>query len=171
MARSSPTEHRRIVVAVGDSEQSMHAVGVAVQLVAQKGELVFVHVLEVPLEFPLDGPPPPEEEAARRHGRELLGRCEAVAERYGISSRRVLERRHAAGPAILEAAEQNRAGLVVITGEQRFARSGRLRLGGTAAYVLKHAACRVMVISPQAGAATGAVPAEAVPADAVAKVA
>jgi nucleotide-binding universal stress UspA family protein len=150
MARHSATEHRRIVVAVSDSEESMHAVGVAVQLVAPKGELVFVHVLEVPLEFPLDGPPPTEEEAARRHGRELLGRCEAVAERYGISSRRVLERRHAAGPAILDAAERSQAGLVVITGGQSFARSGRLRLGGTAGYVLKHAACRVMVIAPQA---------------------
>ena len=128
----------------------MHAVGVAVQLVAEKGELVFVHVLEVPLEFPLDGPPPVEEEAARRNGRELLGRCQAVAERYGISSRRVLERRHTAGPAVLEAAERSGASLVVIAGERRFARSGRLRMGSTAAYVLKHATCRVVMISPQA---------------------
>jgi basic amino acid/polyamine antiporter, APA family len=144
------SEHRRIVVAVTDSEESMHAVGVAAQLVAQKGELVFVHVLEVPLEFPLEGPPPAEEEAARRQGRDLLGRCEALAERYGVSGKRVLERRHAAGPAILEAAERSRAELIVIGGEQRFARSGRLRLGATAGYVLKHAACRVMVISGQA---------------------
>ncbi len=157
MSRPSPTEHRRIVVAVSDSEESMHAVGVAVQLVAQKGELVFVHVLEVPLEFPLDGPPPVEEDAARRNGRELLGRCQAVAERYGISSRRVLERRHTAGPAILDAAERSQAGLVVIAGEHSFARSGRLRLGTTAAYVLKHATCRVMVISPQAGGLAHAV--------------
>jgi len=130
----------------------MHAVGVAAQLVAQRGELVFVHVLEVPLEFPLEGPPPPEEDSARRQAHGLLGRCQALAERYGISSKRVLERRHAAGPAILETADQSGAGLIVIAGEQRFARSGRLRLGVTATHVLKHATCRVMVISAQAEA-------------------
>jgi nucleotide-binding universal stress UspA family protein len=151
MARLSTTEHRKIVVAVTDAD-SMHATAVTAQLVAQKGELVFVHVIEVPLEFPLEGLPPEEEESARRHAQELLGRCQALAERYGISSKRVLERRHAAGPAILEAAERSGASLVVIAGEQCFARSGRLRLGATAAYVLKHATCRVMVISAQAEA-------------------
>ena len=134
----------------------MHAVGVAAQLVAQKGELVFVHVLEVPLEFSLEGAPPPEEKPVKQQAHDLLGRCQAVAERYGTSSKRVLERRHAAGPAILEAAERSGASLVVIAGEQRFSRSGRLRLGATAAYVLKHATGRVMVISAQPAAVASA---------------
>jgi nucleotide-binding universal stress UspA family protein len=156
MPRLSPAEHRRIVVAVTDSEESMYATTVAAQLVAQNGELVFVHVLEVPLEFPLEGAPPPEEKPAKQQAHDLLGRCQAIAEKYGISSKRVLERRHVAGPAILEAAERSGAGLVVIAGEQRFARSGRLRLGTTATYVLKHATCRVMVISAQPEALAGA---------------
>jgi nucleotide-binding universal stress UspA family protein len=116
---------------------------------------VFVHVLEVPLEFPLEGPPPPEEKAAKQQAHDLLGRCQALAERYGVSSKRVLERRHAAGQAILEAAERIDASLIVIAGDQRFARSGRLRLGPTTAYVLKHANCRVMVISAQPEAIAG----------------
>jgi len=156
MARIAPAEHELIVVAVDSSEESMHATAVAAQLVSQKGELVFVHVLEVPLEFPLDASPPPDEEAARRKGRDLLARCEAAADRYGVSSRRALRRRHAAGPAIVEAANQFGAGLVVIAGDRRFARSGRLRLGSTATYVLKHADCRVMVISAQAEPAAAA---------------
>jgi nucleotide-binding universal stress UspA family protein len=41
----------------------------------------------------------------------------------------------------------------VIAGEQHFARSGRLRLGTTATHVLKHATCRVMVISAEQAAA------------------
>lgn len=147
MARLAASEHRRIVVAVSGSEESMHATAVAAQLVAQKGELVFVHVIEVPLEFTLEAPPPPEEEAARREGQELLRRCQALAERYGVSSKRVLVRSHAVGPAIVEAAEQCEAGLVAIAGEHRFSRSGRLRLGGTATHVLKHAPCRVMVLA------------------------
>ncbi len=151
MARPSPTEHRRVVVAVVDSEESDHATAVAAQLVAQRGELVFVHVVEVPLEFPLEQPPPPEEEPLRRQAHALLARCQALAERYGVSSKRVLERRHAAGPAIVEAAERVGASLIVIAGEQRFSTSGRLRLGSTATYVLKHADCRVTVIT--AGAA------------------
>lgn len=147
MARLATAEHRRIVVAVTDSEESAHATAVAAQLVAQKGELVFVHVIEVPLEFQLDAPPPEEEEPARRRGGDVLGRCQALAERYGVSSKRVLERQHTAGPAIVEAAERVRASLIVIAGEQRFSRAGRLRLGSTATHVLKHAGCRVMVIS------------------------
>src|SRR5437588_1244391 len=147
MARLAPAGHRRIVVAVTDSEESMHATAVSTQLVAQKGELVFVHVLEVPLEFQLDARPPAEEEPGRRKGIDLLARCQALAERYGVSSKRVLERQHAAGPAIVEAAERANASLIVIAGEQRFSHAGRLRLGSTATYVLKHAGCRVMMIS------------------------
>jgi nucleotide-binding universal stress UspA family protein len=147
------TEHRRILVAVTDSEESSHATAVAAQLVAEKGELVFVHVLEVPLEFQLDAAPPPEEDAARRRAGDLLARCRALADQYRVSSKRVLERRHAAGPAIVEAAERTRASLIVIAGEQRFSRAGRLRLGPTATYVLKHAGCRVMVISAHSGLA------------------
>jgi nucleotide-binding universal stress UspA family protein len=155
MARIAPAEHRRIVVAVTDGDESMHATAVAAQLVAQKGELVFVHVLEVPLEFPLDGPPPAGEEAARRRARDLLARCEAAADRYGVTSRRTLRRGHSAGPAILDTAERVEASLIVMAGEQRFARSGRVRLGTTATYVLKHANCRVMVISALAALAAG----------------
>jgi nucleotide-binding universal stress UspA family protein len=153
MTPIAAAEHRRIVVAVSEGDESMHATLVAAQLVAQRGELVFVHVLEVPLEFPLDAPPPPEEEAERRRARNLLARCEAAADRYGVTSKRALRRRHAAGPAILDTAEAVGASLVVIAGEQRFARSGRVRLGSTATYVLKHATCRVMVISAQFKAA------------------
>jgi nucleotide-binding universal stress UspA family protein len=147
MARLAPVEHRRIVVGVSDSEESMHATAVAAQLVAERGELIFVHVIEVPLEFTLEEPPPQEEEMARREAQELLARCQALAERYGVASRRVLERRHAAGPAIVEAAEQRGADLVVIGGEGRFARAGRIRLGPTGMYVLKHAASRVLVLT------------------------
>jgi nucleotide-binding universal stress UspA family protein len=147
MARLAPVEHRRIVVAVTDSDESMHATAVAAQLVTQKGELVFVHVIEVPLEFPLEGPPTPEEEGTRRTAGELLARCQAAAERYGVSSKRVLERQHTAGPAIVEAATKCGASLIVIAGEQHFSRAGRVRLGSTATHVLKHSGCRVMVIS------------------------
>ena len=131
----------------------MHATAVAAQLVAQKGELVFVHVIEVPLEYDLSARPPEDEETARRCANELLARCQALAERYGISSKRVLERQHTAGPAIVEAAERVGASLIVIAGEQRFSRAGRLRLGTTATHVLKHAGCRVMVITAQTGLA------------------
>ena len=125
----------------------MHATAVAAQIVAERGELVFVHVVEVPLEFTLDATAPREEEAAQRDGHELLARCEALAERYGVASRRVLVRRHAAGPAIIEAAEERGADLIVISGEERFSRAGRVRLGPTATYVLRHAACRVLVLT------------------------
>jgi nucleotide-binding universal stress UspA family protein len=147
MARPAPVEHHRIVVAVDGSEESMHATAVAAQIVAERGELVFVHVIEVPLEFTLEEPRRREEEAPCREGRELLAKCQALAERYGVPSRRVLVRSHAAGPAIVEAAERRGADLLVISGEERFSRSGRVRLGATATHVLRHAACRVLVLT------------------------
>ena len=147
MAHPAPVEHSRIVVAVSGSEESMHATAVAAQIVAQRGELVFVHVVEVPLEFTLEAAAPREEEAAQREGQELLARCQALAERYGVASRRVLVRRHAAGPAIVEVAEERGADLIVISGEERFSRAGRVRLGPTATYILRHAASRVLVLT------------------------
>ena len=89
------------------------------------------------------------EEAARRQAAALLARCQALAERYGVSSKRVLTREHAAGQAVVQAAERCGASLVVMASEQRFSRAGRLRLDSTATYVLKHADCRVIVISAQ----------------------
>ena len=147
-------EDGTIIVCVTDSSESMDAVGVAAQLVSERGELVFLHVLGVPLEFALDAPPLPEEAAAQRRAKDLLSRYQAVAERYGVSSRRALERRHAAGPAIVEAAERCRAELVVLAGDDRFSRAGRLRLGATAAYVLRHAGCRVLLLSTGGAAAS-----------------
>jgi nucleotide-binding universal stress UspA family protein len=41
----------------------------------------------------------------------------------------------------------------VIAGEQRFSRSGRVRLGSTATHVLKHADCRVLVLTAGMNAA------------------
>ncbi len=147
MGERPTREDRTIVVCVTDSPESLHAVGVAAQLVSEKGELVFLHVLEVPLELSLDAPPLPEEAPAQRGARELLGRCRAIAERYGVSNRGVIERRHAPGPAIVEVADRRRASLLVMAGDERFSRAGRLKLGATATYVLRHARCRVMVIS------------------------
>jgi nucleotide-binding universal stress UspA family protein len=147
MAPLSPVEHRRVVVAVNGSEESMHTTAVAARIVSQRGEFDFVHVIEVPLEFTLEVRPPQEEEVPRREGQELLARCQALAERYGVASRRILVRSHAAGPAIVEAAEKRRADLIVVSGEERFSRSGRVRLGSTATYILRHAACRVLVLT------------------------
>ncbi len=148
-------EDRTLVVAVGDAPEAVDLAALAAQLVAQRGELVFVHVLVVPLEFPLDAPPEPEEEARRQRARDLLARCQATAERYGVTSRRVLERRHAVGPAIVDVLERHRADLALVGGEQRSSRSGRVRLGPTAAHVLRHARCPVLLIAPGHAAAAG----------------
>ncbi len=150
-----PLENRTIVVAVDESPASPDAVALGAQLVAQRGQLVFVHVLVVPLEFPLEAPPEPEEEARRQRARDLLVRCQALADRYGVTSRRVLERRHAVGPAIVDVLERHRADLALVGGEQRLSRSGRVRLGPTAAYVLRHARCPVLLVSAGAAAAAG----------------
>ncbi len=151
MGRLHALDHRTIVVAVGGSTAAVDGVALAAELVSQKGELVFVHVVEVPLELPLDARPDPDEAPRRQAARELTARCAALADRYGVSSRKVVERAHAAGPAIVAAAERYRADLVVVGGERRLSPSGRVRLGSTATHVLKHARCRVMLVSAGVG--------------------
>jgi nucleotide-binding universal stress UspA family protein len=147
MARPEPIEYRRVVVAVGDPDGSMHATAIAAHVVDARGELVLVHVVEVPLELPIEDDHLPEEEPVLRRAHELLAAGQAIADRYGVPSRRVLERRHAPGPAVVEVAERVGASLIAIAAEQRFSRAGRLRLGSTATHVLRHAACPVMIIS------------------------
>ncbi len=138
---SLTVEYRTIVVPVVRSEESEEALVAAARLAAERRATVaIVHVIEVPLDLPLDVQLPDLEEDAN----EVLDNASAFVESYGIRTVARVLRARAAGPAIVEEADRRNAELIIM-GAPR-ARPGRARIfGGTVDYVLKHASTRVLI--------------------------
>ncbi|MGH3079688.1 MAG: amino acid permease [Gaiellaceae bacterium] len=135
-------EYRTIVVPVVRSEESEEALVAAARLAAERrATLAIIHVIEVPLDLPLDVELPD----AEREADEVLDNAAALVESYGVRAVTRLLRARAAGPAIVEEAERRDAELIVI-GAPR-ARRGQRIFGGTADYVLKHASSRVLIVA------------------------
>jgi basic amino acid/polyamine antiporter, APA family len=134
-------EYRTIVVPVVRSEESEEALVAAARLAAERRATVaIVHVLEIPLDLPLDVELPDAEGEAN----EVLDNAAALVESYGVRAVSRLVRARAAGPAIVEEADRRNAELIVM-GAPRV-RPGRGRIfGGTVDYVLKHSRARVLI--------------------------
>ena len=131
---------RRILVPVDPNVTSGRAVELACRLgEAQKAEIVLVHVVAVPRVLPLNHPLP---EATRR-GERALTLGHVISAEHGLPCRtRLLTERSVAG-AIVRAAREERADLIVMAladpadGEDRFSR--------TVQEVLRRAPCEVLV--------------------------
>jgi basic amino acid/polyamine antiporter, APA family len=134
-------EYRTIVVPVVRSEESEEALVAAARVAAERRATVAViHVIEVPLDLPLDVELPDAEEEAE----EVLDNAAALVESYGVRAVTRLSRARAAGPAIVEEADR-RSGELIVMGAPRV-RPGRGRIfGDTVDYVLKHAGTRVLI--------------------------
>ena len=138
---SLTVEYRTIVVPVVRSFESEEALVAAARLAAERAaRVVVVHVLEVPLDLPLDVELP----ALEREADDVLDQSAAIVESYGVRTVVRLLRARAAGPGIVEEAEGRNAELIVI-GAPRV-RPGRKRIFGTTVdYVLRHSATRVLI--------------------------
>jgi nucleotide-binding universal stress UspA family protein len=112
--------------------------------------ITLVHVIEVPRELPLDALFPDEE----RQGREILHRASSILDRYGVHYKTRTARAPTAAAAILEAARQTDAQLVVLGAEGR-SRRRRTVFGRNVETVLKKATCRVMLLTAPTEQATG----------------
>jgi APA family basic amino acid/polyamine antiporter len=134
-------EYRTIVVPVVRTAESEEALVAAARVADERAATVaIVHVIEVPLDLPLDVRLPDVEAAAD----EILDSSAALVESYGVRAVVRLVRARAAGPAIVEEADRRNAELIVL-GAPR-ARVGRRRIfGRTVDYVLKHSPTRVMI--------------------------
>jgi len=134
--------YRRILVPIAGDDDSESGVALAAQLAPEHGAAITaVFVIEVPAELPLDAHLLAEEAAARR----ALERAHAIAAGRGVRLIERICRARARGEAIVAAAEEAEADLVVM----RAAPRERKRLfGQTADYVLRHAACRVLITVP-----------------------
>jgi|SRR5581483_5659822 len=132
--------HRTIVVPVTGS--SGRAVAAAASLAARDGAAIhLLHVLEVPRELPLDAHFPDEEHAAWT----LLRNAQALVESYGAGAVVSLERARSAADAVVARADMLDADLLVV-GVRGPAAGRHSLLGRTAAAILHHAECRVMVV-------------------------
>ena len=123
--------YRRILVPIAGRGGA--SVRTACSLAAERGAaVVAIDVIEVPAALPLDADMREQEEEAR----ESLALAEAIGDRHGVRVERLVVRARLAGEAIIAAAEEWDAELIVLrtTG-----------LGKTARYVLQHAACRVLL--------------------------
>jgi len=125
-------------------------------LAAERGALITaIAAIEVPLEMPLHTADAAAESAARA----AVYTAHAVADTYGITLDGVVLRAHGAGEAIVAEVTARRSQLVIVpAGWTRAQRDARLPV--TAAYVLKHAPCRVMLIGRPKAAAVAETPDE-----------
>jgi basic amino acid/polyamine antiporter, APA family len=138
---SLTVEYRTIVVPVVLTAESEEALVAAARVADERAARVaIVHVIELPLDLPLDVRLPDVEEEAN----EILDRSAALVESYGVRAVARLVRARSAGPAIVEEADRRNAELVVVGGPR--GRIGRKRIfGRTVDYVLKHSPTRVMI--------------------------
>ncbi|HET8652814.1 MAG TPA: universal stress protein [Gaiellaceae bacterium] len=139
---SLTVEYRTIVVPVVRTAESEEALVAAARLAAERGSMVaIVHVIEVPLDLPLDVRLPQAEDEAD----ELLDNSAALVESYGVRAVVRILRARSAGPEIVAEAERRNAELVVLGAPRaRVARRARI-FGKTVDYVLKHSPTRVLV--------------------------
>ena len=141
-ARADPVAYRRIVVPLGDDEESELGVALAAELAQEGGAAITaVVVIEVPPELPLDAHMLREEGLARR----ALERASAIAASRGVRLRSRVVRARARGEAIVSEAEAARADLIVVRASRH---PGTALFGRTVDYVLRHASCRVLVMRP-----------------------
>ncbi len=136
---SLTVEYRTVVVPVLRTAESEEALVAAARLAADRGSTVaVVHVIEVPLDLPLDVELP----EAEREADDVLDNAAALLEAYGVRAVTRLQRARAAGPAIVEEAARRNAELIVV-GAPRVRR--KQIFGRTVDYVLKNATSRVLI--------------------------
>jgi basic amino acid/polyamine antiporter, APA family len=141
---SLAVEYRTIVVPVVRSAESEEALVAAARLAAERGSrIAIVHVLEVPMEQPLDAPMPERERAAD----DLLDEAQALVEAYGVRAVTRLVRARTAGPAIVEEAASRNAELVVLGAPRVRILGGKPVFGKTVDYVLRHSPSRVVLVA------------------------
>ena len=140
---SLTVDYRTIVVPVIRSNETEEALVAASRLAADRGSRVaVVHVIEVPLDLPLDVRLPDAEDEAD----DILDNSVAFVESYGVRAVARLLRGRAAGPEIVAEAERRNAELVILGARRQSMARGRI-FGRTVDYVLKHSPSRVTIVA------------------------
>lgn len=140
--RPSPFDVARILVPlVGDDEVDMPALKIAAMLlVGREGaEVSLLHVIEVPFERTLDA----EDERAVAHADDVLTRAEQFLGAKEISARTSTVQARAAGPAIVDDANDVGAELIVMGLRYKKRFGGQWDAGRTVPYVMRNSTAPV----------------------------
>ena len=137
-------EYRNVLVPIVSRHESEEAIDLACRLAAERSaSIVALHVIEVPLDLPLDAELPP---AMEERANDLLDEARAIGDAYGVNVIGRIVRARRPGAAIVEEATRRHSEIIVMGAPRRdkHRRRGRV-FGDTVDYVLKNAPCRVMV--------------------------
>jgi basic amino acid/polyamine antiporter, APA family len=136
-------EYRNVLVPIVSRDESEAAIDLACRLATERGaSIVGLHVIEVPLDLPLDAEFPDEVEL---RANDLLDEARAIGDAYGVNVIGRIVRARRPGPAIVEEATRRHSEIIVMGAPRRDARRRGRVFGDTVDYVLKNAPCRVMV--------------------------
>ena len=129
-----------IVVPFDGSAACDYALDVACASASRGGDEVrAVYIIRVPSQLPIDDDLPDDRVAAEC----ALARSEAIAERHGALLTTVVAVARAAGPAIVEAAQECDCIMIGCRAQRRYFE--RIVFDRTLRYVMAHAPCQVLV--------------------------
>ena len=140
--RPTTFEHARILVPLlGDDGVDGPALKVAALLLGGREgvETSLLHVIEVPFDRTLDA----EDEAAVARADEVLSRAEALLTEKGVPSRTSTVQARAAGPAIVDDANELGADLIVMGLRYKKRFGGQWDAGRTVPYVMRNSTAPV----------------------------
>jgi nucleotide-binding universal stress UspA family protein len=140
--RPAVFEHARVLVPLlGDLSVDGPALKVAVLLLAGRegAEVTLLHVIEVPFERTLDA----EDEAAVNRADEILSGAESLLAEKGVATRTSTVQARAAGPAIVDDANEVGADLIVMGLRYKKRFGGQWDAGRTVPYVMRNSTAPV----------------------------
>jgi nucleotide-binding universal stress UspA family protein len=140
--RQATFHHARILVPVlGDDEVDGPALKVAALLLSGREgvETSLLHVIEVPFDRTLDA----EDEAAVARADAVLSRAEALLVERGVPTRTSTVQARAAGPAIVDDANELGADLIVMGLRYKKRFGGQWDAGRTVPYVMRNSTAPV----------------------------
>ena len=140
--RPTTFEHSRILVPLlGEAAVDDPALKVAALLLGGNpgAEVSLLHVIEVPFERTLDA----EDEAAVMRADEVLSRAESLLSEKGIATRTSTVQARAAGPAIVDDANELGSDLIVMGLRYKKRFGGQWDAGRTVPYVMRNSTAPV----------------------------
>jgi len=140
--RPTSFDHRRILVpVVGDDDVDRPALKLATLLLAGREdvEVSLLHVIEVPFDRTLDA----EDESAIAHADEVLSAAEGILAEQGVPTRTSTVQARAAGPAIVDDANELGTDLIVMGLRYKKRFGGQWDAGRTVPYVMRNSTAPV----------------------------
>jgi APA family basic amino acid/polyamine antiporter len=136
-------EYERVLVPLKLGPIGEEVLATAIKLLEERsGTISVLHVLGVPLDKPLDAPLPEAEELAEAS----LADARELAGDHGVELSARMVRARALGEAIVEAAAEESADVILMGSAPRWRRQS-LFFSPTVDYVLRKAPCDVMVVA------------------------